>query len=43
MEGLDLDSIKIPKGGERVYKKECIYSFEEKVVGVARVSISGCG
>ena len=31
MEGLDLDSIKIPKGGERVYKEECIYSFDTPV------------
>ena len=31
MEGLYLDSIKIPKGGERVYKEECIYSFDTPV------------
>ncbi len=31
LQGIDLTSIKTAKGGDRVYKDECIYSFETPV------------
>ena len=31
LQGVDLSSLKVAKGGDRVYKDECIYSFETPV------------
>lgn len=31
MEGLDVSCINVPIGGDRVYKEECVYSFDTPV------------
>ena len=30
-EGISLEGVKIARGGDRVYKDECIYSFDTPV------------
>ena len=31
LQGVDTANIKVAKGGDRVYKEECIYSFDTPV------------
>ena len=44
IKGINLSDIKIARGGDRVYKEECIYSFDTPVSIAPPVLInSGCG